>query len=222
MTPETALLRLMTWLSPSFPVGGYSYSHGIEYAVESGAVFDGATLTGWIEGIVRFGAGRLDADLFRDAWRAAEAGDTDELARVAEIGSAYRPTRELALESAAQGRAFLDTVAKVWPHPLLERLEGAAFPVAVGVATAGASIPLRSALSAYLHGFSSNLVSAGVRLIPLGQTGGQRTIAALEPVIGQAVDECLARPPGDRGGAAFMVDWTSMKHETQYTRLFRS
>ncbi|MGB0750126.1 MAG: urease accessory protein UreF [Magnetospiraceae bacterium] len=219
---QDALFKLMTWLSPSFPVGGYTYSHGIEYAVEIGLVHDRDSLTQWIEGILTFGLGRLDADLFRDAWRAVAAADAEALAHTAALGAAMKGTRELALESDAQGRAFLDMVKTVWPDPRLDGLKNAVYPVAVGAAAGVAQIPLEAALSAFLHAVAANLISAGVRLIPLGQTDGQRAIAQLEATLHRSVAASLARPPEDLGSAAFMVDWTSMQHETQYTRLFRS
>ncbi len=226
MAPErigdAALYRLLNWLSPAFPVGGYSYSHGIEYAVEIGGVRDVETLTEWIAGILRFGMGRLESDLFRAAWHAAGEGDMEKLREVATLGDAYRATREFGLEAEAQGGAFLATLRAAWPLALPEGPTRAVYPVAVAAAAAGAGVPLRPSLIAYLHAVAANLVSAGVRLIPLGQTDGQRAVAALESVIGDVVDACLIRPRGDMGSCAAVVDWTSMRHETQYTRLFRS
>lgn len=224
------LLRLMSWLSPAFPVGGYTYSHGIEYAVEEGLVRDAASLAQWIEGILGFGGGRIDADLFRDAWAAADGGDDAVLAGVAARADALRGSAETALESRSQGQAFLDTVKAVWPDPWLDAwaaaLAGAgirpAHAVAVAAAAARLGVPLREALAAYLQAFAANLVSAGVRLIPLGQTDGQRTVARLEAAVIAAADAALRRDREDWGGAAVMADLASMKHETQYTRLFRS
>lgn len=226
MITDGALYRLMTWLSPSFPVGAYTYSHGLEWAVESGAVHDRATLEDWVRGVLAHGAGRSDADLFRDAW-AAEGGDLD---RVIEVADAFRGTAELALESAAQGRAFLTAVLASWPHPRLDDLaqrcaaldRPPAYPVAVAVAAAAHGVPLAPALTAFLHAFTANLVSAAVRLVPLGQTDGQRVQAALAPAVAEAARAALARPPEDFGAAAPRVDLFSMFHETQYTRLFRS
>ncbi len=227
---EQGLYRLMTWLSPSFPVGGYSYSHGIEFAVEEGLITDRESLTRWIEAIITFGAGRNDATLFRSAWQAVSDDDPDTLAWAAEMADAFRPTPEMALESTAQGHAFLDTLIKVWPDPLFLAWAGKlsdldrppAYAVAIGVAAGVARIPLRHALIAYLHAMAANLVSAGVRLVPLGQTDGQLAQAALEAPVRLAAEHAMKRPLDDFGAAAPMVDWTSMKHETQYTRLFRS
>jgi len=227
---DGGLYRLMTWLSPSFPVGAYSFSHGIEFAVEDGLITDRDGLTRWVETIVTHGAGRIDAALFRAAWQAVTDDDVEALARAAEMADAVRATPEAALESSGQGRAFLDTLVAVWPDPRFmawaDTLAGLdrppAYAVAVGVAAAVTKVPLRHALVAYLHALAANLVSAGVRLVPLGQTGGQRAQAALEVPVRAAADQALRRPIDDFGAAAPMVDWTSMKHETQYTRLFRS
>lgn len=227
---DSALYRLMTWLSPAFPVGGFSYSHGIEHAVEAGLVKDLESARGWIEGIVADGSGRSDATLFAAAWRAAKAGETAALRDVAELAEAMRPTAELALESRAQGRAFLSTVSKAWPERRIAAFErecglrgfGPAHSVAVAAVAAYSGVPLRAALTAYLQAFAALLVSAAVRLVPLGQTDGQRIQAGLEPVILAAVRAAIRRPLDDAGGATPMVDWTSMRHETQHTRLFRS
>lgn len=227
---DSALYRLMTWLSPAFPVGGFSYSHGLEHAVEAGLVTDAATARAWIEGIVVDGSGRSDGTLFAAAWRAAHADDARALVDVAELAEAMRPTAELALESHAQGRAFLDTVAKTQPDRRIAALGrecalrglGPAYAVAVAAVAAYSGIALRAALTAHLQGFAALLVSAAVRLVPLGQTDGQRIQAGLEPVILAAARAALRRPLDDVGGATPMVDWTSMRHETQHTRLFRS
>ncbi len=226
---EEGLYRLLTWLSPGFPVGAYAYSHGIEYAVESHLVVDLASLTHWAEAVLRHGAGRIDADLFRDAWRAASASDEVALAHIVERGNATRGSAETALESFAQGRAFVKVLLAAWPQarqsPLV-LLQSDDMPppyaVAIAVATAAAGVPLRSALTAYLGATGANLVSAGVRLIPLGQTAGQQALAQLAEVVRDAVAAALARCQEDFGSAAPLIDWASMNHESQYTRLFRS
>jgi len=238
------LYRLFAWLSPSFPTGGYSYSHGLEAAAADGSVRDRATLEGWIAAILRDGSGRIDADLFRDAYRAAEGGDGDALAEISRRGAAYRATAELALESAAQGAAFVATVKAAWngPHPPIagtmgpslsriagegaERSEAGEGPtchaVAVGAAAAGAGVALEDALVLYLQAFAGNLMSAGLRLGLIGQTDGQRILAALEPLIGACAAASIVRDAEDFGSAAFAADLVSIAHETQYSRLFRS
>jgi urease accessory protein len=217
-TTDAALYRLMTWLSPSYPVGAYSYSHGIEYAVEAGLVRDRATLVDWIAHAVTHGAGLSDAALLAAAWKG------HDLDAVCALADAWRGSAEMALESRAQGAAFLAATRAAWPHPALDELAlrrrgEIALPVAVGVAAAAHGITLEPALIAYLHGFAGNLVSAGMRLVPLGQTEGQRAIAALEPTIAAAARDT---PLDAVGTAAPTIDWCSMRHETQYTRLFRS
>ena len=226
-TAEAALYRLMTWLSPAYPLGAFSYSHGLEYAVEVGLVTDRESLCDWVATAVGAGAGRSDGALLAAAWRAAAAGDRAALDDVAALAVAWRGTAETALESRAQGAAFLATTRAAWPHVLLDELSlrhrgEMALPVAVGVAAAVQDVPLAAALTAYLHAFAGNLVSAGVRLIPLGQSDGQRAVAALESVVADAVTAALATPLEEVGTAAPLLDWCSMRHETQYTRLFRS
>lgn len=230
MSADAALTRLLTWLSPAFPVGAYSYSHGLEYAIEAGYVGDVSALVGWIDGILRHGAGRNDAILLEVAWRATAAGDEALLVEALDYGEAFRGTAELALESAAQGRAFLDAVCAAWPDARLDRLASLAleqnrlptYPVVVGVALARAGIDAGTARRGYLHAFAANLVSAAVRLIPLGQTDGLRAVAALEEAVRAVADGTGGLGLADLGGAAWMVDWCSARHETQYTRLFRS
>ena len=222
---QPALNRLLAWLSPAYPTGAFSYSHGIEYAVEAGLVTGRESLLAWVGHILAEGAGRVDALLFCAAYEAAH--DTAALDGIVELAAAFRGTGETALESAQQGAAFLAATRAAWPDARLEafaarRGEGAvALPVAVALACAG-RISLELALAAYLQAFGANLISAGVRLIPLGQTEGQQALAALEPVVARAAAAALATPIEEIGSSALMVDWTSMRHETQYSRLFRS
>jgi urease accessory protein len=224
---ETGLRRLLTWLSPAYPIGAFSCSHGLEWSVEFGDVSDRDSLAGWIEAILRHGSGRMDSILFAHAWRAVGAADDAQLCEVAELALAIAPSSERYLETSAQGTAFLATTRAVWPAPALEHAaeilpHEVAYPVAVGVAAAAHGIGLSAALNAYLLSFAANLVSAGVRLIPLGQTDGLRTIAQLEPTIAAVAIEAGDLPLDELGGAAIRADIAAMKHETQYTRLFRT
>lgn len=224
---DSGLYRLMAWLSPAYPVGAFSYSHGLEYAVEAGLLGGADDLGGWLREVLERGAGRADAVLFAAAHRAAQALDEGALRGVAAFGAALRPSAEIALETAAQGAAFLRTTREVWPAPALDLLARCwagpvVYPVAVGAAAGGHGLDLTSALEAYLHAFAANLVSAGVRLIPLGQTDGQRVTAALEPVVRDLAAAAPGESLDDIGTAVPMVEWCSMKHEEQYTRLFRS
>jgi len=224
-TGERALFRLMSWLSPSFPVGSYTYSHGLETAVEDGLVTDRDTLAAWIEDLLVAGSPRNDAIFLTAAWQAACADDETRSAEIRELAAVCHATAELQLESLQQGGAFRDAVRRSWPAPGIERLcqdTPLAYPVAVGVTAAAHGVPLRSALHAYLHAFAANLVSAGVRLIPLGQNAGQRALAALEPPVHALAEEAETATLEDLGGCAWLGEICSMRHETQYTRLFRS
>ncbi len=248
--PTSGLYRLFAWLSPAFPVGGFSYSHGLEAAAADGIVDDRASLQHWIAAIVARGSGRVDADIFRDAYRAALAGDDSAFAVVNRRGIAYRGTAELALESGGQGVAFLAAIRAAWPDaflaepaphlpiagamgPTLSRIagegaerseagEGICHAAIVGAAAARVGVGLADAMTLYLQSFAANLMSAGLRLGLVGQTDGQRILAALEPVIAGATAAALARDAADFGGAGFAADLASMAHETQYSRLFRS
>jgi len=222
-----ALYRLMAWLSPAYPVGAFSYSGGLEWAVEAGDITNAATLRDWLAAIIEAGGGFADAVFFVHAHRAAAAGDDAALRAVAELAAVFMPSRERFLETTAQGRAFIEATRAAWPCATLERLAAAwkgpiALPVAVGVACAGHGIAGETALPAFLHALTANWISAGVRLIPLGQTDGQRVLAALEPAVTAAAARALITPLEEVGTATFCTDVASMKHETQYTRLFRS
>jgi urease accessory protein len=224
-----ALMRLQSWLSPSFPTGSYSYSHGLEWAVEAELVRDRDSLVDWLEADLCYGSGRNEAILFSAAWRCADA-DPARLFKIAELAAAFRGTSELALESSQQASACLALLRRVWPDCSLDALSQMlhergvqpALAVVLGVSSSTQGIPIRLALPAFLQGYAANLVMAGVRLIPLGQTDGQLAIAALEwPVLAistRSEDATIE----DLGSAAFMVDLACMAHETQYTRLFRS
>jgi urease accessory protein len=222
-----ALYRLMAWLSPSYPIGAYSYSSGIEWAVEAGDINDAATFEHWLAVVIGEGGGFCDAVFFVHAHRAAACSDDAALRVVAELAAVFSPSKERHLETTAQGRAFLDTTRAAWPTPALDRLlavwDGAvALPIAIAVASAGNGIALAPALHAFLHAMTANLISTGLRLVPLGQTDGQRILAALEPVATATAARALVTPLDEVGGAAFRADLASMRHETQYTRLFRS
>jgi urease accessory protein len=172
----------------------------------------------------------MDADTLRDAHRAVCARDLEALGTANRRGLAFRATSEMALETAAQGEAFLATCRAAWPDPFLDRWaitlgeagDAVCHAAAVGAVTVCAGVPVECALTAYLQAMAANLVSAGLRLGIIGQTDGQRILAALEPVVGTAAATALMRDASAFGGAAIAVDLASMAHETQYSRLFRS
>jgi urease accessory protein len=222
-----ALYRLMTWLSPAYPVGAFSYSSGIEWAVEARDIHDAASLRSWLETLLTDGAGYCDGIFFSQAHRAVAAENDSALRDIAELAAAFVPTRERHLETTTQGRAFIDATRAAWPCAALDRLRAiwsgpVTYPVAVGVACAGHDIPHMLALHAFLAAVAANWVSAGVRLIPLGQTDSQRVLNALEPTIAKTAMLASAASLDDLGSAAFRADLASALHETQYTRLFRS
>jgi len=221
-----SLPRLLLWLSPAFPVGGYSYSHGLEWVVETGAIADAVSLGDWIEDVLNHGAGRSDAIFLAHAWRALAAGNGAELIEIAGLAAAFAISAERRLETLAQGTAFLAATCAGWPKPVLEALAAevaqVAYPVAVGASAAAHGLPLAETAQAYAQAWVANLVSAAVRLIPLGQSAGLRALACLEPTIPRVSEAALAAGLEDVGGAALAADIASMRHETQYTRLFRS
>jgi urease accessory protein len=217
----------MAWLSPAYPVGAFSYSGGLEWAIDAGDVADAATLARWLAVMIGEGTVFCDAVFLVHAHRTAAAGEDQALAAIAELAAALAPSRERFLETTAQGRAFFETTGAAWWCAALGRLAAAwdgplAYPIAVAVAGAGHNIAVEPTLAAFLQAVASNLVSAGLRLIPLGQTDGQRVLAGLESLIAACAQRALACPLAEVGGAAFRADIASMRHETQYTRLFRS
>ncbi len=226
---DTGLYLLLTWGSPSYPTGAFSYSHGLEWAVEAGTVKDLNSLESYLEAVLCRGGGWIDAVLFVHAWRAASRyGASAELDELVELASALRGSSETALESRQQGSAFLQVTRRAWPHQLLDELaerlhdRPVAHCVAVAVACAVHGVELGSGLHAYLHGFAANLISAGARLIPLGQTDAQIGVARLAALIAKVGDRALQTDLLDVGTAAPLLELSSLWHETQYTRLFRS
>jgi urease accessory protein len=227
VTDGSSLYRLMAWLSPAYPVGAFSYSSGIEWAVEAGEITNAETLQRWIAATLQDGGGFCDAAFFAHTHIAAHGGDDEALRTIAELAAAFAPSKERHLETTAQGRAFLEATRAAWPCHAIATLARVwsgpvAYPVAVAAACAGHDIALEPALAAFLHAVAANQISAGVRLVPLGQTDGLRVLAALETTIAATAARALATPLDEIGSAALRADIASMKHETQYTRLFRS
>jgi urease accessory protein len=222
-----ALYRLMTWLSPSFPVGAFSYSSGIEWAVETGDITDAASLRDWLAAMLVDGSGFCDAVFLAQAYRAASVQDATALREIAELAAAFVPSRERQLETTTQGRAFIDIARAAWTCDGLDGMVAASgsaivYPVAVGVVSAVHAVPLAPVMHAFLHAVVSNWISAGARLVPLGQTDSQRILASLETEVASTASRALASSLDDLGSATFRADLASLRHETQYTRLFRS
>ena len=218
-------LLMMAWFSPAFPVGGFAFSHALEWAQECGAVTCCADLEIWIEDIVRLGSGRADAILLAAAWRVSLAGDMTRLQAIIDLGAALQPSGERYLEATVQGQAFLTMVRAAYPFDLpvlpadLSRLT---LPVAAGLCGAAHGVALCGLLTAYLGGFVANLCSAAVRLGIVGAAVGQRVLAGSHPAIAALSAVAATATLDDLGSAALRSDLFSLQHETQYSRLFRS
>jgi urease accessory protein len=230
ITPEAqeradpaALSLLLAWFSPSFPVGAFTYSHGLERLEADGALAGRAATEEAVRLALTDGSGRSDAIVLCHAHRAAAAGDAGELDAVRDLALALCPTAERREEAVRQGNAFAATVDAVWPGRIaLSRRGDMPVPVAAGAAGALNGVPLVPLAHAYLSAFTANLVSAAVRIIPLGQTDGQRITAALMPEVAAVARAAAAAPLDAVGSAAVGLDLASMRHETQEVRLFRS
>jgi urease accessory protein len=226
MLADTNLHRLLAWTSPSYPVGSFTYSHGLETAVEDGRVRTAADVAAYVEAVLARGGGWVDAVLFVHAYRAAD--DAAAFDTIAELAAAFRGSSETALESRQQGGSFLSVTRKAWPHPMLDAFaqRWGDYPMAhvavMALACAAHGIALEPALHAWLHATAANLVSAGVRLVPLGQTDGQLALAALSHAIPAIADKATVTALDDLGTAAPDLELASLAHETLYTRLFRS
>ena len=167
------------------------------------------------------------AIFFSHAYRAVQRGDDAALVEVAELAAAFAPTRERFYETTAMGRAFLEVTQAAWPCAALLKLKElwsgpVAYPIAVAAACAGHGIPLDPALHAFLTAVAANWISAGVRLVPLGHTDGQRVLQALEGTVAATAERALTARLDELGSAVFRADIASARHEAQYTRLFRS
>ncbi|KXF78963.1 urease accessory protein UreF [Paramesorhizobium deserti] len=216
-----ALIRLLTWLSPAFPVGAFSYSHGLERAINDGLIRDRQTLAEWLTDLLSHGSGWNDAVLFAESFRQAQA-DGGALTEVTELAEALAGSRERHMETMLQGSAFAKAAA-AWPHEVLQRLgSNVPYPVAVGAVAAAHGVGVEAALAAYLHAFTSNLIQGAVRLVPLGQSDGVAVLAALEDAIIGLATRAAHSTLDDLGSAAILSDIMAMQHETQYSRVFRS
>ena len=217
---DAALYRLMTWLSPSFPVGAFSYSQGLEAAIAARLVTSEDSMHAWLEDSLSGGPLWSDAVLFARAHEAATAHRHAALIDCANFAVSFQPTAELRMETLAQGEAFMTAKR----YTTLSQATGLrlAYPVAVAMAAASHDVDGRASLHAWLHAAVSSLVSAAMRLVPLGQTQGQRLLAGLEMAIIDTRNEALQTPLSGLTTRCLMADICSMNHETQHTRLFRS
>ncbi|MTI17944.1 urease accessory protein UreF [Rhodobacteraceae bacterium RKSG542] len=218
------LLRLQTWLSPAFPIGAFSYSHGVETAIRHGLIHDRDSASDWLQVLLEHGSGWNDALIFCESWRAALAEDKARLVEANTLALAMAPSLERYQETVQQGDAFIDA-AKAWSdndNGLLGVLSPIAMPVAVGATSALHGISLSAALAAFLQAFLANLVSAMVRHVPLGQKEGVALLHTLEVPLLDITAKAEGCTLDDLGSAAILSDIASMAHEIQTTRIFRS
>lgn len=213
--PDLAQHQLMAWLSPSYPIGAFSYSHGLEYATEAGDVNTASELQDWLTDILEHGSGWNDALLLAHAHKAQDATELEELS---DLALALCASKERHLETLAQGKAFAKVTSQVWAIDLPK----APHPIVVGWAASCKNIKLEHILPLYLHSFASNIISAGIRFIPLGQTEGQQVLAALFPLFDRLAMKAISADLDDLGSIAFLADIASMQHETMTTRIFRT
>lgn len=226
MLTDPALHLLLAWTSPSLPIGGYTYSHGLETAVADGRVQRWTELVAYVDAVIARGGGWVDAVLLAHALRVAH--DPVAFDALADLAAAFRASSETVLESRQQGAAFLSVVRQAWPHPALEAYAARrgdwphAHATVFALAAAAHGVDEAAAVHGFLHATAANLVSAGVRLVPLGQTDGQRAIAALASRIVPIAAAARACDLDDLGTATPALELCSFHHETLYTRLFRS
>jgi urease accessory protein len=211
--PEAALLAIAQWLSPAFPIGAFAYSHGLERAIADGVVRDATSLRRWLAALISHGSARSDAILLAHALRPGA-----DLAALSRLALALAASVERKQETLEQGAAFVATVNALTDA----RLPALAYPVAVGAAAGPLGLPSRLVLALFLQGFAANLIAAGVRFIPLGQTEGQVVLASLRPLVAATAEAAGAAALDALGAAAFRSDLAAMRHETMSPRMFRT
>lgn len=217
---SAALLRLMTWLSPVFPVGGFSYSHGLEQAVHEQRITDAASLERWLTQLIELGSGWNDAVLYAESWRRA-SGDGDP-AEIAALAEALAGSAERHRETILQGAAFLSASA-AWPQEATARLQAdCPYCIAVGAVAGAHGVGLADALAAFLQAFTSNLIQAAIRLGVIGQSDAVAIVARLEALLLATARRAAASSLDDLGAATVLSDIMAMRHETLYSRIFRS
>ncbi|MGJ8610933.1 MAG: urease accessory protein UreF [Octadecabacter sp.] len=210
--PTDPHLTLAQWFSPAYPIGAFAYSHGLEWAIDAGDVTDVTTLLGWVTDVLQHGSGHNDALFIAAAYHAENPGHVDATCR------AFAPSRERLKETDLQGAAFCDITSQVWGM----NISGLTYPVAIGHAAQLCDLPLSLTLQMYLQSFASSLVSVGMRLVPLGQTDGHKMIQQLTPLCSEIAKQAQSGDLSELSSTAFLPDIASMKHETQYSKVFRT
>lgn len=215
MPTDPKLLTLVQWLSPAYPLGAFAYSHGLETAIAERWIADAGDLKAWLHALLEQGSGRSEAIWLGCGFRAA---DDTELTLLDAHAQAFAASAERIAEAARQGSAFCRTTNAVWELALPDVI----LPLAVGRAARLVGLDQQETCMIYLHAFVSNLVSAAVRLVPLGQTDGQSTIAALATDCSRIAAETAELGFEDVFSNTFFSDIAAMQHETIEPRLFQS
>ena len=215
MTTTTDLLTLTQWLSPAYPVGAFTYSHGLESAIAEGWVTSPTDLSEWLTDILVHGSGRNDAILLHHAHAAS---DPTSLAALSDTAFAVAGSAGRQLETRAQGEAFRRTTAAIWGG----EADPLAYPVAVGGAAGRAGLDATLTASLYLHAMMGNLVSAAQRLMKLGQTEAQAILASLATDCQRLASETARLPLDALQGSAFLSDIAALRHDTLQPRIFRT
>jgi urease accessory protein len=224
---DARLLRLLRLASPALPVGAYSYSQGLEWAIEAGTVRDERSALRWVEDTLVLGLGALEAPVWWRLHRAWVARDVGSARRWNGYFCAYRETRELRAETLQLGRSLsrllvdLGELAPERRRDLLA-LEEPSFPAAFSFAVAAWGVPAEPGLLAYLYSWAENQVLACLKAVPLGQLAGQRMLSALEPHLCQVAQHAACVSDDALGSGTPALALASCAHETQYSRLFRS
>jgi urease accessory protein len=220
MTAPASLQRLLTWLSPAFPVGGFAWSQGLETAIADKRIVDAAALRDWIGGTLAHGGMKTDAIILAYAHRNHESASA--LAELADLALALTAAAERHNETTLTGEAFA-TAARAWPSDVYARLpEPCPYPVAVGAIAAAHGIACEDTLIAYLTAAVHAHISVAVRLVPLGQTAGLQVMAALEPIVATLAQTAATASLDDIGTSSYATDIAQMRHETLPVRVFRS
>lgn len=218
MTDLKAMIRLQTWLSPAFPIGAFSYSSGLEAAIDEGYVDDANSLTTWLTDILENGTVWNDAVLLAEAWRCAT--DKEAFDELVALAQAMCFSSERYLETIDQGSAFL-LASQTWHGGDLLPAK-CPLPITIGVLAAHMNVPLEETLAASLHAVLSNQIQAALRLMKLGQQGGLGVLASMEDRVLKTAQRAASSSLDDLGGCAIIADIAAMKHETMQSRIFRS
>ncbi len=213
-TPDV-MLTLAQWFSPAFPIGAFSFSHGLESLVETDEIRAAEDVEAWLNSVLNYGAGRNDVILMAASFRASS---TEEIKEVDALARALSPSKERLLETEVQGEAFIRTINEVWGSDL----PPLCYPVAIGASARTCGMPLHETACMYLHALTSSLVSAAIRIVPLGQTEGQSIVRTLAPLCDQLGSTYIDESLEAIGSSSFIGDIASMTHEDQYSRMFRS